>query len=125
MKKVTAIFFCLFYLLSTSGVVWNNFYCCGKLKQITFFSSTKSTACKSVKKLPGCCQNKTFFAKVKDNHPPSSELKVKKTTDVIHAYFVPLSILSVKAETFSFTRLYPPPLHCNQPVYIAECNFRV
>ena len=79
MKKGAVLFIAVLYLVSTSGVVWGNFYCCGKLKETFLFSSKElpkiSKSCKG-NKVPGCCDTKTFFAKVKDNHSPSTEVKV-------------------------------------------------
>ena len=131
MKKVALLFFTLIYLVSVSGVAWGNFYCCGKLKETFLFSSKQavkiSKSCKG-NKLPGCCDTKTFFSKVKDNHSPSNAVKVADTFGKkllqSNAFELPIS-QSTYFVTGSFTPLHAPPLISKQPVYLSICTFRI
>jgi len=124
MKKIAVICCCLFYLVSTSGIAWNSFYCCGKLKQTSFFSQQKTNHCRNKKITSGCCQTKTFFAKVKDNHPPTSQLKIKNTPVINTCFNLAFNVV-ITNEKKPLPSSNPPPLLSNQPVYLSVCNFRV
>src|SRR5438552_3258733 len=94
MKRIAVLFFVLLYFISTSGIAYNSFYCCGKLKAIYLFASHDlGKDCKG-SKLPGCCDTKTFFAKVKDYHSPSAQVKVNGAdfTKLLHPLFTALFI---------------------------------
>ena len=129
MKRTATIFFALVYLMSTSGAVWSNFYCCGKWKETYFFKSKElSKDCRGNKKGPGCCNTKTFSFKVKDNHTPSTQVKANSAD--VTKFFSPtfISLFNsqhVSSETYSFAFLHAPPFISKQPVYLAVCNFRI
>lgn len=129
MKKFAVIFFTLLYLVSTSGIAWSNFYCCGKLKETYLFNHYNyGKDCKQDKKVPGCCDTKTFFAKVKDNHAPSTDLKVNGAdcSKLLHPLFIAQFIFqNENIATTSFAFLHAPPLISKQPVYLSVCNFRI
>lgn len=129
MKRIAVIFFTLLYLISTSGVAYSSFYCCGKLKTTYFFKTQDLTKnCKGNKKLPGCCDTKTYFVKVKDNHSPSQQFKFPDNNFSKQLFTVAQifahSLYSVNEET-SFTFSHAPPLISKQPVYLSVCNFRI
>ena len=128
MKRIAVIFFTLIYLLSTSGVAWSNFYCCGKFKESYWFQFHNSSKdCKGNKKA-GCCDTKSFFAKVKDNHSPSSTIKVTgaKINALFYSTFVAVfNFRKASIEPLSFAFLHAPPLISKQPVYLSLNNFRI
>ena len=129
MRRTTAILLTLIYLVSTSGIALSNFYCCGKLKETYFFSHHDyGKKCKGNKKASGCCDTKTIYYKVKDNHFPSTEVKAKggDFTKILFNAFLPLFIFqNASSQTASFTFLHAPPLISKQPVYLSVCNFRI
>ncbi len=128
MKRITVILLTLLYFVSTSGVAVSNFYCCGKLKETyIFIHHDYGKNCKGSKK-SGCCDTKTVYFKVKDNHSPSTEVKVNTpdSQKLIHAAILSLFTLqNLDSETISFAYLHAPPLISKQPVYLAVCNFRI
>lgn len=127
MKKIAVIFLTLLYFVSFSGVTVSSFYCCGKLKEIyVFHSKTTPKNCKG-NKLPGCCDTKTTLVKIKDNHSPSSQVKIK-TADAVKIFYSPVVSLNYtsfysKKDFSAF--LHAPPLLNNQHVYLAVNNFRI
>ena len=128
MKKVVIIFFALVYLASTAGVAWSNFYCCGKLKESYFFQSHNlSQNCKSDKKVPGCCDTKTFSFKVKDDHSPSVKVKANgvNSSKVYNNNFLALIRPLNATASYSYVFLHAPPLISKLPVYLSVCNFRI
>ena len=129
MKRVVAIFFALVYLVSTAGVTVSSFYCCGKLKATYLFSSHDfGKDCKNDKKTAGCCDTKTFYAKVKDSHTPSSQFQLKSldASKLLNLFSSELFIYpSAGCQTTSFAYLHAPPLISKQPVYLAVCSFRI
>ena len=129
MKRITVILITLLYLVSTSGVALSNFYCCGKLKETFIFSHHDyGKDCKGNKKASGCCDTKTVYFKVKDNHSLSTEVKANGAdfTKLLHNIFLPLFIFqNASSQAASFAFLHAPPLISKQPVYLSVCNFRI
>lgn len=129
MKKIVIIFFTLFYLISTSGIILNNFYCCGKLKTTSIFSfHDYGKSCKGNQK-PGCCDTKTVFLKIRDNQLPSTKVKVN-SPDFIKIFHSTIASLFTFQYHNSETKLFalhysPPPLISKQPIYLSVCNFRI
>ena len=77
MKKSFIILFASFYLMLASGLSISLHYCGGKLKDISLFNnSNEDGCCGSKKKSKGCCNNKSVFIKVKDNHFAHTNIKV-------------------------------------------------
>ena len=131
MKKAVVLVLALFYFVSVNGVAWNNFYCCGKLKETFLFSSKEaagiSKSCKG-NKFPGCCDTKTFFSKVKDNHSPAGGVTVKaaETQNLFYVSAYGLPVLTVPGfSSHALSLLHAPPLISNQPVYLSVCTFRI
>ncbi len=128
MKKIILVFFTLLYLVSTSGITLSNFYCCGKLKETYIFSHHDyGKNCKGSKK-PGCCDTKTVCCQVKDNHSPSTKIKVGTPTFNVIIHTTALSLFTfqnLNSETLFSTNLHAPPLLSKQPVYLAVSNLRI
>lgn len=129
MKKITVILLTLLYLVSTSGMAISNFYCCGKLKETYIFNHHDyGKDCKGNKKTKGCCDTKTVYYKVKDNHSPSTEVKANSSdfSKFLFNPFIPLFIFQhASNQTNLFEFLHAPPLISKQPVYLFVRNFRI
>jgi hypothetical protein len=129
MKKAVIIFFTLLYTVSTVGVMGSNFYCCGKYKETNLFSTTELGAgCTNDKKEDGCCNIKTFFIKVTDQHAPSSRITVNghELIQLIPALQTALFIFQNEvASSTSSHIVHSPPLLYKQPVYLDNCTFRI
>jgi hypothetical protein len=128
MKRLAVISFTLLYFLSVSGVAVNYFFCCGKFKEAYIFHC-KSTPknCKG-NKLPGCCQTKTIFVKVKDDQSGSTQVKINPVQFSFN--FFSAQLISVQPVIFpghaSFiTSAHAPPLISSEPVYLVVNNFRI
>jgi len=129
MKRIVVVFLTFFYILSTSGVAWSSFYCCGKLKETYFFThNDNGKSCKQDKKMPGCCDTKTYFAKVKDSHSPSAELKFSQNNFSQQLFTIASSNMGAFSswdESSYSALIHAPPLLSKQPVYLSVCNFRI
>ena len=120
MKRITVILFTLLYLVSTSGVAWSNFYCCGKIKETYIFHHHDyGKDCKGNKKASDCCDTKTFFFKVKDSHSPSVAKTIATDFSLIAHHF-PVFIFSFTENNnaFSFLNYHPPSIERDIPVLI-------
>lgn len=128
MKRITLLLLTVVYFISTSGIAFGSFYCCGKLKETYLFSSPSEKSCHHNSKMPGCCDTKQFFAKVKDNHTPSTKLNLvnNDTGKLLNSLMVSISIfLNPVSEIKLFPFLPDPPLLSDQPVYLSLGNFRI
>ncbi len=129
MRKVAVILLTLLYTVSTSGVVINNFYCCGKLKETYLFSQhSTSSGCKQKKKMPRCCDTRSFIVKVADNHSPTAQLKVNADNGLTLFSSPSVELFNfqkVNAEPATFTLINAPPLLSKQPAYLTNCVFRI
>jgi hypothetical protein len=124
MKKAALIFLTFLYMVSTCGVAWSAFYCCGKLKEKVVFNTINTKDCKG-NKAPGCCDTKTFYAKVKDNHSPAS-YKVNITDHGKFLAYCPVTLKDFNNTTEKLIVSSPaPPLLSAEPVYLALNNFRI
>ncbi len=52
----------------------NYFYCCGKLKTISFATQENNKDCKGTKK-KGCCKNEKVSVKLKTDHKTADDVK--------------------------------------------------
>lgn len=69
MKKAAIILLICVYSLATMGFSLKQFYCCGKLKSVTFsLLQEAKDKCGNGDDKTGCCDSKFQFFKVKDNH---------------------------------------------------------
>lgn len=128
MKKAAIILLICVYSLATMGFTLKQFYCCGKLKSITFSLTQQSKdKCSKGNEKGGCCDSKFQFFKVKDNHisADQADFPVKHFVD-LHLNtpsFQDISLISQKT-TIAY-KSNAPPLHQGTPVYISNCVFRV
>lgn len=130
MKKLAIIFFVLLYVVSTSGLTINYFYCCGKLKEISFLSNHTNfnKTCKGNKAIPGCCDTKATFLKIKDDHSPSQEFKVTPSnylTNLFGITHITIQSFFSLNESALYAYTHAPPLERKHPIYLSVCNFRI
>jgi len=129
MRKTAAILLTLLYLVSTTGIVLSKFYCCGKLKEVSFFMSSHAcSGCRKVNKPPGCCDTSTTYIKVKEGHTIAAQLKIahsdpSKTFSSFRS-FVPV-LQSPNTPAVAFATIHAPPWSGKRPVYLTVCNFRI
>jgi hypothetical protein len=128
MKKVVVIFLLCIYSLATMGFCLKQFYCCGKLKSVTF-SLTHETKekCDKGDLKSNCCESKFQFLKIKDHHISAEKVDfiAKYLVDFpsyIHS-FQHLNILSEKKSVAY--RGNAPPTHLVTPLYIYHSVFRI
>ena len=70
MKRFLLIVILISYSITSFGVSLNYFYCCGKLKAVSFAVKTE-TKDGIAKSKNGCCDNKTVKLKIKDDQKNS------------------------------------------------------
>ena len=128
MKKAALILLICIYSLATMGFSLKEFYCCGKLKSITFsLTQEAKDKCGKGNEKGSCCKSKFQFFKVKDNHVSAhqADLPVKSFVDL---YFYPPSFQDIflisQRSTIAY-RSNAPPLHSGIPIYIYNRVFRI
>ncbi len=124
MKKSLLILLLCAYSLSTMGVGFGEFYCCGKLKS-TFIALAAGNKEKCSKE--GCCKTKYQFFKVKDNHLASADIHLPaKHFTALHFYtpvFVPVFFVQPPVPA---NQSHAPPLYDdNLPLYLTNNVFRI
>lgn len=128
MKKAAIILLICVYSLATMGFSLKQFYCCGKLKSITFsLPHQAKDKCAKGNDKSGCCDSKFQFFKVKDNHISAgqADFPVKHFVD-LHLYTPSFQdIFFISQKTTIACRSNAPPLHQSVPIYIYNCVFRV
>ena len=121
MKKSLIILFASFYLILASGLSISLHYCGGKLKDISFFSSSNEEGCCGTKKKSkGCCSEKSAFIKVKDNHFAGNSIKVLNSS--IKSIPAPVfnQLFEIQNPDISYTALnyHAPPVFYDNPIYL-------
>lgn len=129
MKKITIISLFFIYALATMGFSLKEFYCCGKLKSVSFSITGESSAkCKNGDtKTAGCCNNQFHYFKVKDNHVSSLQVALPAQFVVILDTFFPSfqNIVSSISEAKLTYQSHAPPSYNGVPVYLSNCVFRI
>ncbi len=126
MTKVLLICILFSYSVASFGVSLNYFYCCGKLKSVSFFSNTNENTCIGKSKKT-CCNNKVVTLQLKidqkDNNKEVTNLYIPLSP--ILSYF-PNFTQSPLLQSFEDTTKYinPPPgyLPSRQILY---CIYRI
>ena len=124
MKKLILILLICAYSLSTMGVGFGEFYCCGKLK--SKFISLADTNKKECTK-EGCCKTKYQFFKLKDNHLASADIHLPAKQFTALYFYTPAYTPVLFAQQTVFTnRSHAPPLYDDDgPLYLSNCVFRI
>ena len=109
------------------GFSLKEFYCCTKLKSISFFLAldTKEKCGKGDSK--GCCDNKYQFFKVKDTHISADKITnpVNNFTDLhLCTPIFPITTFAVQTAPVANSS-HAPPLIKGVPLYISNCVFRI
>ena len=128
MKKVALILLMSVYGLSIFGIGISKFYCCSKLKSVSFtFAESHKEECKANKLQSNCCQKKTQHIKVKDAHKASVENnfspKSFPLSDTIYTSTQNLTFNSQQAHTTY--NIHGPPVFNKAPIYILNCVYRI
>lgn len=121
MKKSLIILFASVYLVLASGLSISLHYCGGKLKEISLFSSgNEDGCCGTKKKSKGCCNEKSAFIKVKDNHFGGNNVKVFNSP--IKSIPAPVfnQLFQVQNADIPYTALnyHSPPVLYDNPIYL-------
>ena len=121
LKPILILFFAGVYLVTSTGVMVNFHFCCGKLKSVSF--SVPNSCCKDGESTKGCCKNVSKYFKVKDKQlagdqkvefGPVFSLVPEKALNFSPIY----SVLSPEESVFSIYD--PPPLHGKTPLFIKK-----
>ncbi|TKK70179.1 hypothetical protein FC093_05365 [Ilyomonas limi] len=124
MKRIFLILLICAYAVSTMGVGFGEFYCCGKLKSkfITLADNNKEKCTKE-----GCCKTKYQFLKLKDNHVASADIYLPaKHFAALHFYAPAFITLSPERPSVPTNRSHAPPLYDDGlPLYLSNCIFRI
>ena len=127
MKRILLITILISYSIASLGVSLNYFYCCGKLKTVSFVVKTEEKKCiGKIKK--GCCENKTVTLKLKTDQKSNEQIDVN--------FDAPLSPIILHNNDFNAFNLVangkinvlynrPPPLLNLLSLNILYCVFRI
>ena len=127
MKRLTAIFILGFYSISVLGIGIKQFYCCGKLKDVTISFNQEANEKRSKgDKKGGCCKTEIQVLKVKDSHFASNDITTspKFIADAIQANFSYQTIIFRTASKITSNSIHSPPL-ISEPIYILNCIYRI
>lgn len=128
MKRITAIFFLLTFLMANTGMAVTVHYCGGKLSSINFFP-IDNHPCKCGKKAmkTDCCNEKTSFIFMKGD--------LAKTNSVIFNTTTPKIIFPIlkQFELFPPTQTqvvvlslyHPPQFKPKSPIYLLDRVFLI
>ena len=115
-------------MLSTVGVAVSQFYCCSKLKSVTFSlnGSENKTSKKEIKE-DGCCKTTQQYLKIKDAHLFAEAVSSPaKIFFIVHTEFPVFDITTFeKQQAFISNSINAPPLIATIPVYILNRVFRI
>jgi hypothetical protein len=124
MKKIFLILLICAYALSTMGVGFKEFYCCGKLKsKFITLTGNKKADCTT----EGCCTTKHQFLKLKDNHLASTDIYFPAKHFAVLSFYTPAYYIASFAQQAVHTNgSHAPPLYGNDlPLYLSNCVFRI
>jgi hypothetical protein len=128
MKKAAVILLICIYSLATMGFSLKQFYCCGRLKSVTFslLQEVKDKCGKGDDK-SGCCYTKFQFFKVKDNHISSKQTGFSLKHFVnLHLYTPSVQNISFVSEKTTISYMsHAPSVHTGVPVYLLNSVFRI
>ena len=121
MKKPLIILFASFYLMLALGLKISLHYCGGKLKSISFFcKGNEDGCCGNKEKSKGCCNEKSTFVKVKDNHFAGNNLKVLNSSvkSIPAAVFHQLFEIQNTAIAYTVSNYHAPPVCYDDAIYL-------
>lgn len=121
MKKWLVILLAAFYLILVSGLNVSLHYCGGKLKTISLFNNGNENGCCGTKeKSKGCCNERSAFVKVKDNHFGNDHVKILNSpVKSLPAMVFQQRFLVPDAEISDIVlNYYAPPVLYGNPRYL-------
>ena len=127
-KKTALILLSALYMLSVAGIAVNKFYCCGKLKSISFsWNPTEKSKHKNGLPHDGCCKNIHEYLKIIDTHSPSNAtFFCEKVFSIIYVEspFLNLNPAQVQ-QAIATNNINSPPLLAEMPIYIFNCTYLI
>lgn len=127
-KKTALILLSALYMLSVAGIAVNKFYCCGKLKSISFsWNGTEKSKRKNGLPDDGCCKNTHQYLKIIDTHSPShSTFFCEKFFSILHVEFPFLKLNpALVQQAIAANNINSPPLLSGIPIYIFNCTYLI
>lgn len=128
MKKVTAIFLLLLFLISNSGMAVSVHWCGGKLASVEFFAhGVHSCKCGKKSMKPNCCKDKTVQLKASDVISKTNCFAVKALTHKF-LYDLPTFILFARSaqQEYAVVDFYhPPQFKPKSPIYLLDRVFQI
>jgi hypothetical protein len=128
MKKILLILLICIYSLSSFGISFKEFYCCGKLKSIyVSVLPDQKNNCKKDRTDEGCCKTKYQYFKVSDKHLTVTAVDIPSKFSFEAVQFItsfPLisAPLSYKVLT---NGSHAPPFIQAISMYKLNCVFRI
>lgn len=124
MKKALSILLLLLYASTSFGFSVQQFYCCGKLKSVSF------TVKQDINEKAGCCENQFNNLKIGETHLLSGQLSspVKHFTKVFlstFGHYFPTPAFAIVTRLSIAHPTHAPPLHGDIPIYIFNCTYRI
>ena len=103
MKKIFALFFALFYLISTTGFGVTVHYCGGEIESVNINAKPKSCCCDDkLVKAPAhksCCKEQVKYIKTANHASTSNVAKVQPVKEIAVPYqTAPSTLLSIVAD---------------------------
>jgi hypothetical protein len=128
MKKGLVLLLLIVYGFSALGATLNFQYCCGKLDKINSIPVKAKACCKAEMKKQmeenGCCNNKTFDLKIKDEQAAvpayvfTADFSPATVQSKAYAIAIPGRMRKIVPEVFA------PPPHSNNLLSFV-CSFRI
>lgn len=128
MKRVTAIFLLLLFLIANSGVAVSVHWCGGKLASIDLFSDG-GHSCKCGKRAmkPNCCKDETVQLKANDELAKATQFTFKVA--LLKISFIPtkqIEVLPSAQYLYAASDFYhPPPFKPKAPIYLLDRVFLI
>lgn len=112
MKRLLLITILISYSIASFGVSLNYFYCCGKLKEVTWVAKTFDKNCKGNRK-KGCCKNEVVTVKLKTDQKTAEHIDINFSAPLLpiqpyHYHFEYANVATSCKVISTYKR--PPPL---------------
>ncbi|MEQ8554680.1 MAG: hypothetical protein RIC06_22850 [Cyclobacteriaceae bacterium] len=122
MRKISSIFFILFYSLIATGFSVNLHYCLGELADIEVYGNSNICCCGEEADMSGCCDNETVVLETaEDQIPTANNIEITQFTTIVEVLFDlsdPLFIQNKQAITRA-GGLSPPG---SRPIWLVNCK---
>jgi hypothetical protein len=126
-KRIIVIAILISYSIASFGVSLNYFYCCGKLKTVSFTVNTQEINCKPKPTKKGCCKNETETIKLKTDQKNSDQITFQYTAPLAPAilYTTNYTVAAI-ANIGNINYYYKSPPTENLPSkQVLFCIFRI